>query len=139
MGKRRPTIAPDDVPVVFNDDCIRELVALAELPPSADLIVLAAGVREAVRTYLRDARACDDNELHHEIAALYNAAHGRRYERVVALHEDLSPDARRYLENRLKRPGPLAAGLRLPGVECPPSALVGQIRQIEEGSVSGSS
>ena len=28
---------------------------------------------------------------------------------------------------------------RLPDLICPPSALVGQIRQIEEGSVSGSS
>jgi hypothetical protein len=117
VGKRRPSIAPDDMPVVFNDACIPELAALAKLPPSADLNVFAAGVREAARTYSRDARTRDDNELHHEIAALYNAAYRRQYERLVALWKDLSPDARHYLENRLKRPGPLAAGLRLPRVE----------------------
>jgi hypothetical protein len=117
VGKRRPAITPDDVPFVFDDACIHELAAPAKLPPGADSKVFAAGVREAARTYSRDARARDDNKLHHEIAALYNAAHRRRYERLVALWKDLSPDARRYLENRLKRPGPIAAGLRFPTVE----------------------
>jgi hypothetical protein len=115
LSKRPRAIAPDDVLVVFNDACIRELAA--ELPASADLNVFAAGVREAARTYSRDASARNDNEVHHEIAALYNAVVHRRYERAVALWEDLSPDARRYLEKRLKRPGPIAAGLRFPTVE----------------------
>jgi hypothetical protein len=88
VGKRRPPVAPDDVPVVFSDACIGELAALAKLPPGADLNVFAAGVHEAARTYSRDARTRDDNELHHDIAALYNAARRRRYEHVVALLED---------------------------------------------------
>jgi hypothetical protein len=115
VGKR--AIAPDDLPNVFDDTCIRELATLARLPPIANLSVFAAGVREAARTYARDSRLRDNNELHHEIADLYNAARRREYERVVALLEELSPDARRHLENRLKRPGPLAAGLRLPAVD----------------------
>jgi hypothetical protein len=117
VGKRRPAIAPDDVAGVFDDTCISELATLAKVPAGADLNVFAAGVCEAARTYARNARTRDDNELHHEIAAFYQAAHRRRYERVVASREDLSPQARSHLKNRLKRPGPFAAGLRLPTVE----------------------
>jgi hypothetical protein len=62
-------------------------------------------------------REPDDNELHHEITALYDAARRRRYEKTVSLREGLSPRAVAYLEDRLKRPGPRAARLRLPAVE----------------------
>ena len=114
VGKRRPAIAPDDVPDVFNDACILELAALAQLPPSADLNVFAAGVREAAHAYARASRERDANELHHEIAVLYDAARRRQNGRTASLLEELSPQARAYLNDRLKRPGPRKAKLRLP-------------------------
>jgi hypothetical protein len=114
LRKRGSVIALADVPVVFNDAFIRELVALARLPPSADLNVFAAGVRETARIYAKDAREGDVNELHHEIAALYDAASQRRYDDAAGLLTDLSPQTRARLKDRLKLPGPRKAKLRLP-------------------------
>jgi hypothetical protein len=101
------------VPRVFDNACINKLTATAKLPAGAEAR-FAAGVRDAARTYARDASTPTVGEVRDEITALYKAAEGRQYERVASLCEELSPQARDYLERRLSRPGPRAAGLKLP-------------------------
>lgn len=122
--KRYPTRSRDRWPVLacsadiaanFDDAFIAEL--WEELPPGANLNIFAAGVREAARVYKIDAREPDNNDLHHKIAALYDAAQRRKHEAVMLLREGLSPRAASYLEDRATRPGPRAAGFRLPTAE----------------------
>jgi hypothetical protein len=113
-NKTRRSIAADDVPRVFDDACIKRLAAIAKLPPGADLTGFAAGVRDAARTYARDASTPTAGEVRDEIAALYRAAEHRQYERAESLRAKLSRQAQAYLKARLSRPGPHAAGLKLP-------------------------
>jgi hypothetical protein len=107
-------IATADVPRVFDDACIKRLAAIAKLPPDADVTRFAAGVRDAARTYPRDASTPTAGEVRDEIAALYKVAEGWQYERAASLRAKLSPQAQAYLKARLSRPGPRAAGLKLP-------------------------
>ena len=113
LTPRNRDVASDSVAKKFDDDFIRS----AELPPGADLDIFAAGVREAARVYATDVLQPDDNKLHHEIKVLYDAVHRRRYEDTASSLEGLSPRAVAYLGDRLKRPGPRRAGLRLPTPE----------------------
>jgi hypothetical protein len=112
--KIRRAITAADVPRVFSYACIEQLASIGPLPEGADLKRFAAGVRAATGIYARDAREPDPNELHQEIAALYTAAQRRQYDRVASLREGLSPQACRWLKARMARPGPRAAGLKLP-------------------------
>jgi hypothetical protein len=109
---RKRGIDSDNIACTFDDTFVRT----AELPAGADWSIFAAGVREAGRAYERETRQPDDNELHHEIEALYDAARRRQCDRAGAALRGLSPQALTYLEDRLQRPGPQKAGLRLPAV-----------------------
>jgi hypothetical protein len=98
VTKSRSIIAFEDVPAVFDDDCIQKLATIAELPPDAEMTAFGAGIREAARIFARDARRPNANELHYEIASLHEAADRQSYERVADLLEKLSPQAREMLE-----------------------------------------
>jgi hypothetical protein len=99
----RPIIAEDQVSVVFDDARVREFAKDIPLPQGADIAVLAAGLREAARIYVREACIPTDNDLHDEIAALWKAADGRQYEQAALLRERLSPRAREFLDGRTDR------------------------------------
>jgi hypothetical protein len=94
------------VPRIFSDDNVRQLVAQAKLPllPDADLLRFAAGLRSAAEIYIRDVRVADDNAVHHEIEALYRAAHRRRYEEAAEQIEGLSNRTRDFIKKRCARP-----------------------------------
>jgi hypothetical protein len=110
---RRP-IAADDVPRIFDPECINDLAKLARLPVGTDLDRLLSDVRAAASIYATDVRKPDANKVHHEIEAFYNAALGRQCERAASLRKNLSPEALAWFKARLDRPGPRMAGLRLP-------------------------
>ncbi|HRN87903.1 MAG TPA: hypothetical protein PK271_04815 [Hyphomicrobium sp.] len=95
--KESRAIKPEAVPVVFDDACIEKLARICELPDAADRVVFAEQVRYAATVYAADARAPNDNEVHHEVAALWKAASRKHHECVADLLEKLSPVARAYL------------------------------------------
>jgi hypothetical protein len=103
--KARHPIAADDVPRVFDDGCIAKLARIGKLPAGADMKPFAEGIREAARTYAREARVPNVNELHDEIAELFRAADRREYEQVARLLEQLSAEARDSLSERGRRIG----------------------------------
>jgi hypothetical protein len=115
--KARSPITADEVPSRFDDACISNLASIVRLPAGTDLNGLASDVRAAATTYAIDVREPDANELHHEIEAFYRAAERREYQRAAALRKNLSPQALAHLTARLNRPGPRAAGLKLPSPE----------------------
>jgi hypothetical protein len=111
--KSRSIITADEVPVVFDDACVAELAKMAKLPPDADMDAFAKGLRDAARIFARDARIPTDNELHDEISKLHKAAAQRRCDHVAGLLERLSPEARKLLQDRGRRP---SIGVELPSV-----------------------
>jgi hypothetical protein len=117
IRKKQTAITADNVPVVFNDARITQLVAIGRLPDSGDRQLFGESVRKAARIYTRDARSPSVGTVREEIAALYRAAERRQYERATMLLTQLSPQARTYLAGRLKLPGPRAAKLKLPSVQ----------------------
>ena len=110
-SKRRQFITADEVPRIFDDACIEKLGK--GLPRGADVAAFGRGLRDAARIYSRDALTPNANQLHTEIAELQRAARARKYERVAAMLETLSPRARKLLEDRGARPN-LQLGLPLP-------------------------
>jgi hypothetical protein len=132
--KTRRPIAEDEIPLVFDDACIGRLASIRKLPDSVDRQRLAKGVREAAQSYARNARKPSINKPHYEIKALYDAALRRQYSEVASLLACLSPQAHSYLSNRLRRPGPRAAGLRLPS---PNELFDTATRQIYRGRPGG--
>ncbi len=126
MGKRRPVIAVDCVPTVFNDGCIRKLARIGKLPPDADVEAFGAAVRDAARIFARDVRIPNSNELHDEIATLYRAADRRLFEQVADLVERLSPKARELLCGRANRIG----HKNVSAVISPPVTAVGRDGEI---------
>jgi hypothetical protein len=115
--KARSSITADEVPRIFTDERIRDMAKRAPLPADADLQQLAADVRTAASDYARDAGVPDNNEVHHEIAALEMAAERKQYLRTASLRANLSPQALVHLKPRLDRPGPRLAGWWLPSAE----------------------
>jgi hypothetical protein len=115
--KVRAIPAPEQVPRIFSDECVRQLAGVAKLPLDADLPRFAAAIRAAAEAYIRTASVPDDNAVHHEIKALYNAAARCRHTEVAGRIEKLSPRTRDFLNKRAKRPSipwkiPAAAALR---------------------------
>jgi hypothetical protein len=64
----RRTPAPEEVPRIFDDKCIRELARTARLPRTANIARFGILVRDAALEYIRDANVASDNEVHHEVA-----------------------------------------------------------------------
>lgn len=115
--KKRHAIAEAEVAQVFDDACIDRLAKISKLPPTADRARFSEGVRDAARIYARDARLPTSGELHDEIEKLYRAARSRQCEEAAELCKQFSPRGIALLQARLRRPGPRAAGLRLPTAE----------------------
>jgi hypothetical protein len=116
--KVRAIPAPEDVPVIFSDERVRQLAAEAKLPlDTADLPRFAAAIRVAAETYIRDASIPSDNAVHREIKALYNAAARRRHAEVAERIDALSKRTRDFINKRAALPSipwkiPAAAALR---------------------------
>jgi hypothetical protein len=103
--KSRPILA-EDVAAVFNDARVAQLAKAAKPPPGINIAVLAEGVREAARIFVRDASDPTANELHDQIAALLKASERRRYDDLALLLEGLSPQTRDLMPG-LPHPGAL--------------------------------
>jgi hypothetical protein len=125
IKKRQDPIAATDVPRVFNDVRIEQLAAIGRLPDGADRQRFGESLRQAASIYAQDARSPTVGTIRDDIASLYDAARRRQYDRAAMLLEGLSPRARAYLEDRLKRPGLRAARLKLP----PANALLNPVRR----------
>jgi len=98
--KARPIIAADEVAAIFDDAQVFRLAKAAKVPPGTNMVLLAEGVREAARIFVRDANLPAGNELHYVIADLHKASDRHRYDEVAALMENLSPQARDMLIDR---------------------------------------
>jgi hypothetical protein len=107
-------IATEEVPRIFDSNCVENLAKRVPLPAGTDLDLLASDVRTAASIYTKDAREPNANELHHEIEDFYEAAERRQYERAADLRTRMSSQCVAYLKARLERPGPRAARLKLP-------------------------
>jgi hypothetical protein len=116
IKKKQNAIAASDVPRVFNDERIKQLAAVGQLPDRADRQRFGEGLREVALIYAHDARSPTIGAVRDEIAAFYNAAERRQYSRVVMLRAHLSPQAHAHLTARLKLPSVRDAGLKLPSV-----------------------
>ncbi len=95
--KARKIIAEDEVPRVFDTDCIERLAAICQFPPTANLFCFGEGMREAALLFARDAREPDVNQVHDEIAALWNVVDPARppqWEAMTSALEALSPRTR---------------------------------------------
>jgi hypothetical protein len=103
MGKVRRTIALKEVPIVFSDDCVRQLAAEAKLPLH-DVSRISTAIRHAAESYICDANTADDNVVHHEIRTLYYAARRHRCPESARLIEALSPRTREIIAKRAARP-----------------------------------
>lgn len=101
---------------MLNDACIEQLAIIGRLPDTANRQRFGESIREAARIYAEDARSPSVGMVRDEIASLYKAAEYKRYDRVPVLMANLSPEARAYLEARLKLPGPRKTKLRFPSV-----------------------
>ena len=99
MPKRRKIIALADVPVAFDDPCIRKLAVKAKLPADADLETLGWWIRAAAgRCLSHEVHVPTANEVRSEIAALCKAAAQRDFERAASLLGSLSQEARALFE-----------------------------------------
>jgi hypothetical protein len=95
-------IAVDQVPVVFDDRCVKALASVGKLPAGADLERFARSLRGAVGDYVLAARAPSSNDLSREIGALLRAANRKKYDEVGYLLDRLSLEAREWLDGRGK-------------------------------------
>jgi hypothetical protein len=111
--RRIPT--PEEVPSIFDDKCIQELVGTARLPGTANIARFGVLVRDAALEYIRDANIASDNEVHHEVDGLLRAAdravNARKRkdaacENVAIRIERLSERTRKLLNERGMLPDP---------------------------------
>src|SRR5262249_10516364 len=121
MSKRVRTISLDDVPVVFDGRRLKELAHIARLPADADRVVFAKSVFDAVREYAQSARIPTPNDVHRAIKALHRSASRAKYDEAAGLLENLSSEARDWLNKRGKRPG-WEETYGAPGVTLPDAA-----------------
>ena len=101
--KVRKIIAENEVPRVFDADCIERLARIYQLPPAANLFRFGEGVREAALLFARDALEPNVNQVNSEIAALWKAvdpATPPQWEAMTNAMEALSPRARQILVYR---------------------------------------
>ena len=93
MPKDRKIIELARITTVFNDSCILKLASVAKLAAGADLDALGWWIREAAELFVLESRIPTRNDLHREIAALYQAASRRDFDRAAQLRDMLSPEA----------------------------------------------
>jgi len=112
--RARHVIEADDVPGVFDSDCIEKLARIGALPVAADKLRFAEGVRQAVRIFARDSREPNVNKVYDEIEALWKVASAADpdWEALAIAREGLSPRTCEILADRGMRLQPL---IRLPG------------------------
>jgi hypothetical protein len=122
LKKERPIPEAQDVPDIFSDQRIRDLAAEAELPLGDDLR-FAAGAREALLIYIREAGEASANDVHNEMDKLLRAADRAVKQRklkdaacedVARRVEQLSERTRELLEMRSARP---TVALKIPEPE----------------------
>ena len=108
---------------LLDEACLARLARLTKLPPDADRVAFAEGVRTAAIIYAHDAAAAHPNRLHREIAALKAAARAQRYEQTAAFLRGMSAEALALVHQREVR----LKG-RLPPLP-PPDALDDPVRR----------
>jgi hypothetical protein len=97
-AKKRYILAARDVPQIFSDDRVRQLMAEAKLPLSGDeLRRFAASIRAAALVYIRDTNTVTDNDIRREIEALYRAADSGDSEKAAKLVRVMSKETRAFL------------------------------------------
>jgi hypothetical protein len=115
MRKDRRIPTPEDLPRLFDDKCIRQLVRIDGRLRTANIPVFAAGVLEAAEVFVRDASATNDNEVHYEVDKLLRAAErairarkrkDAACEKVAVQIEGLSGRTRELLNERGMLPSP---------------------------------
>jgi hypothetical protein len=117
VAKKQRGILVSEVSRIFDDDCIRDLATNAKFPSHADFVRFAEGLRDAATSYAVNVVAPTNNEMRHEVRALFKAAGLKRprYREVAMLLDRLSPQTRDSLNDRsarLKRPAlPASAAL----------------------------
>jgi hypothetical protein len=115
MRKDRRIPALEEVLLIFDDKCIRELAQTGGLPRTADIQRFANDVRDAARLYILEASIASNNEVHHEVDGLLRAADravkarkrkDAACENVALRIENLSERARQLLNERGTLPEP---------------------------------
>jgi hypothetical protein len=139
MRKDRRMPAPKDLPRLFDDKCIRQLVRIDSRLRSANIQVFAAGVLKAAELFVRDASAATHNEVHYEVDGLLRAAEravkARKrkdvaYEDVAVLIERLSERTRTLLNDRGFGTLPEPETLRDPATQCAVCKTVARLCRI---------
>jgi len=104
--RARNIIGADEVPHVFDADCIERLARIGPLPIHADRSRFGKGVREAARIFARDAREPNVNQVHDEIAGLWKAANRAKpqWGAMASAMETLSPRTLEILADRGRPP-----------------------------------
>jgi hypothetical protein len=97
--KRPTTIAADEVPHVFDDDCIQQLADMVDLSPDLRK-TFAKAIRRLVRVFVRDRNIANDDDVTREIKALYAAADGHKYPDAAKLVAGMSKPTRAFLNKR---------------------------------------
>jgi hypothetical protein len=138
--KDRRIPAPEELPSIFDDKCIRELAHTARLPQTADIPRFAAAVLDAANLYIRDASIASNNEVYHEIDGLLRAAdravNARKRqdaacETVAVRVELLSERTRNLLNEWGTRPDPEV--LRDPATQCAACETIASLCRIGAG------
>lgn len=98
------TIAADEVPHVFDDDCIQQLAHMVDLSPDLRR-PFAKAIRRLARVFIRDRNIANDDDVTREIKALYAAAEGHKYADAAKLVTGMSKPTRAFLKKRAARIG----------------------------------
>ena len=109
--KKRCSISADQVPIVFSNEKIRDLLETCELGDAACFRRFAKCVRLAAHHYSQAALLPTINELHDEIEILHGAASRGKCEEVANRIENISRTAWELLSERGARP---SVSLKLP-------------------------
>jgi hypothetical protein len=99
---RHSPIAEKEVPTVFTYEVVANLAAEVKLPFIRDMKRFAVGICASVVEYAVHARLPTPNTVHRQIAGLYCAAAGLRYEKAAEMRENMSDAAREIVENRAR-------------------------------------
>jgi hypothetical protein len=121
---KSPNPIAADVPRIFSDDRVRELVPAKLKIPAEAMPRFAGEIRRGALIFFEDAGKATGNEVHHEIADLVRAAllaararmrPDAAREKVARLIERLSPQARKIMNQHGTLPDP--ATLRDPAAQ----------------------
>jgi hypothetical protein len=139
MRKDRRIPTPQELPGIFDDKCIQQLVRIDHRLRTANIKVFAAGVLKAAELFVGDASTATDNEVHYEVDGLLRAAEravrARKrkdvaYEDVAVRIERLSERTRTLLNDRGWARLPVPQVLRDSAGQCAACEIVARLCRI---------